>query len=284
MNNMIKRILLISLITSIATCNVLAQNKKKKTARIQVEYLKSYTKTESLVATLIVKEKRYVPLNDAVIKFYSINDSSRVLLDKIRTNEDGKAVFAINRNPKIFKDQSGFITFEVEYDGNSSIKTARRKLAVQQGDLEISFFQKDSTKSIEVQATKIDSEDQVTALEGVNVSFYIQGTFSLLNFGKEKTDENGIVQIEFPTDMPGDTAGVLTIVAKIEDNKILGNIESQANINWAIPIQPIREKQRGLGDTDAPLWMVYTLITLLSAVWFHYLYVIFLIIKIKLSE
>lgn len=284
MKSAINHILIISLIATITTGNVFAQKKKKKAARVQLEYFKNYNKTERLVATLIVKEKRYVPLSDAVIQFYSINDSSRVLLDKIRTDKNGKAIFVINDNPKIFKDPSGVLTFEVEYNGNATVKAAKRQISIKQGDLEISFFQKDSIKSIEVSATEIGTEDKIAPVEGINILFYIQGTFSLLNFGKEKTDENGIAHIEFPVTMPGDTAGVLTIVAKVEEDRKYGTIKSRGEINWGIPIQPVKEKQRGLGDTDAPLWMVYTLIILLSAVWFHYLYVVFLIIKIKLVE
>jgi hypothetical protein len=282
MNSMIKHILLMSLITVIATANVIAQKKKK--ARVRVEYFKNHNNSGELEATLIVKEKRYLPQRDAVLRFYSINDTSRVFLDKIRTDKDGKAIFTLKDNPKIFKDALGVLTFEVEYNGTSSIEGVRRKIAVKQGDLEISFFQKDSTKSIEVSATEIGLEDQIVPIEDVNILFYVQGTFSLLNFGKEKTDENGIVHMEFPITMPGDTTGVLTIIAKIEEDKTYGTIESLGEINWGIPIQPVKEKQRGLGDTDAPLWMVYTLIILLSAVWFHYFYVIILIVKMKLAK
>ena len=39
--------------------------------------------------------------------------------------------------------------------------------------------------------------------------------------------------------------------------------------------------KRGLGDTNAPLWMVYTLIILLSLVWFHYLYIIITVFRIR---
>jgi hypothetical protein len=282
MNSVIKHILVISLIVTIANGNTLAQTKKKKTARVQVEYFKNHKKPGQLVAKLIVKEKRYLPLSDAVLQFYSINDSSRVLLEKIRTDKNGKALFTIKDNPKIFKDLSGVLTFEVEYNGSTTIKAAKRKISVKQGDLEISFFQKDSIKSIEVRATEFGLEDQIASVEGVNIQFYIQGTFSQLNFGKEKTDENGLAHMDFPIDMPGDTTGTLTIVAKIVEDEMLGTIETRGEINWGKPIAPVREKKRGLGDTDAPLWMVYTLIILLSTVWFHYLYVIFLIIKIKM--
>ena len=93
-----------------------------------------------------------------------------------------------------------------------------------------------------------------------------------------------VKQLEFPVTMPGDTMGVLTIISKIEDDDFYGNLESIGKINWGQPVPLANEKHRGLGDTDAPLWMVYTLIVLLSVVWFHYFYIIFGILKIKLSR
>lgn len=97
-------------------------------------------------------------------------------------------------------------------------------------------------------------------------------------------ETDGKLIVPFPVTMPGDSLGVVTVAAKIEDNDIYGNVESWGTINWARPVPVVAETRRGLGDTDAPLWMVYTLIVLLSAVWFHYAYVIFLIIKIKLAK
>jgi hypothetical protein len=75
--------------------------------------------------------------------------------------------------------------------------------------------------------------------------------------------------------------GYLTVVAKIEDNETYGNVEASGRINWGKPLPPVKVEHRGLGDTDAPLWMVYTLIVLLSLVWFHYLYVIITVIRIR---
>lgn len=135
----------------------------------------------------------------------------------------------------------------------------------------------------QVSASEIGHNNSNIPIEGIDILFYIKGTFSLLNIAKEKTDENGKATMEFPIEMPGDTAGVLTIIVKIEENDDYGNLEDRGEINWGKPIPPDVVKHRGLGDTDAPLWMVYTLIILLSAVWFHYLYVIFLIVKIKLE-
>ena len=283
MNNLNRNIAILGILTLITLGDALAQKTKKKTTRIAVEYVKNPDQTESLVATLRVKDPKYIALSDVIVQFYSVYDTSKVLLDKIRTNLDGEAIFLLEDNPKILKDTSGVMSFEVEYLGDKLKKSSNKKLSVKQANLELSFFQKEDVKSIEVSASEIGADGELIPIEGIKLQFYIKGTFSLLNFAKEETDEYGIAQVEFPVDMPGDTAGVLTIVVKVEENRTFGTIVSIGKMNWAVQLQPMREKQRGLGDTDAPLWMVYTLIILLSAVWFHYFYVVFLIIKIRLA-
>ena len=283
MNNLHRYIVVFGLLTFITNGDLIAQKTKKKTTRIAVEYVKNHDKTENLVATLRVKDPKYIALGDAVVQFYSVLDTSKVLLDKIRTNENGQAIFLLEENPKILKDSSGVMSFEIEYLGDKLKKSSNKKLSAKQANLEVSFFQKEEVKSIEVSAGEIGADGELIPIEGINLQFYVKGTFSLLNFAEEETDEYGLAQVEFPVDMPGDTAGVLTIVVKIEENRTFGTIESIGKMNWAIQLEPTKEKQRGLGDTDAPLWMVYTLIILLSVVWFHYMYVIVMIIKINLA-
>lgn len=279
-----KYIWIFSIIALFAHTNLIAQKTKKKTTRIRVEYFKNSIKEETLVATLRIKEERYIPFNNAEVAFFSIYDTSRVLLKKIKTNEKGVAILKVNEKLNIIKDSLGFMSFEVEYVESASIKGTDRKITIKQANLDVSFFQKDTIKFIEVDVYELSTDDQPILLEDLKVGFYIKGTFSQLNFAKEKTDKNGKVIVEFPIDMPGDTIGILTIIAKIDEDKIYGTIESRGKINWGIPVALADEKLRGLGDTDAPLWMVYTLITLLSAVWFHYLYVIILLVKIKMAK
>ena len=101
-----------------------------------------------------------------------------------------------------------------------------------------------------------------------------------MNVGKSSF-VNGLTSIEFPTSVPGNQLGYLTLLAKIEDNEQYGNVEVSGTINWGKPLPPANIIERGLGDTDAPLWMVYTLIVLLSLVWFHYMYVIFTVFRIR---
>ena len=115
----------------------------------------------------------------------------------------------------------------------------------------------------------------------LKIQFYVPRTFSLLKVG-ESTLSDGSASIDFPVTLPGDSRGGLTIVAKIEDNETYGNLEASGKIDWGKPSPPEIIVKRGLGDTNAPLWMVYTLIVLLSGVWLHVVYIIILIIRINI--
>lgn len=284
MNNYIRYILVVVLILIISIANGRAQNADKKKTKVRVEYFTDNDKSEKLVAILRVKEKRYLPISDVEVLFYNVNDTSLILIEKVKTNRKGEAIFTFKDEHQLYKDSTGLISFEVKYQGNASNKSAKKKISFKQAAMEISFFQKDTVKYIEINVNEIAINDQLIPIEGMKIHFSVMGTFSNLEFAKEKTDSKGKVIVEFPIDMPGDTIGELTIVSKIDEDDLFGTIESRGEINWGKILEAEKLKHRGLGDTDAPLWMVYTLIFLLSAVWFNYSYVIFLLYKIKRAK
>lgn len=263
------------------TFKVASQDDDKKTTRLRADYFKESDGSEKLVAKLIIREERYLPYAGAEVNFYSVHDTTVVLLGKTKTDSEGEATYVFVDNAEIFIDSTGLMTFELDYEGTDTSKEATADIAVRRSDLRVSFLQEDTIKYIEVFAEAIDPKDASTSIEGIDLSIYVKGMFSLYTIGEQETNEKGRAMIEFPVDMPGDTAGVLTIVARIVDDDTYGNVEAAGKINWGVVVPLPEEPHRGLGDTDAPLWMVYTLIFLLSVVWFHYLYVIYTIFKIK---
>jgi len=284
MNNKHCHILLIVIFTLISICNGFAQDVKKKRARIQIEYFKDHNNSKSLVANLKVREDRYMPFENAEINFYSTADTSKVLLSTVITDKNGEAEYFLEDDHNIYLDSTGVMTFEVEYTGNDSIQSDISDIEIKPINIKITFIKEDTAKYIAIEANEIDVENTNMPIEGLEISVNIKGTFSLLSIAQKETDDQGKILVEFPVDMPGDTVGVITIVAQIQENDDYGSVEAMEDINWGIPVPLKVEKLRGLGDTDAPLWMVYTLIILLSIVWFHYLYIVYLIVKIKLAR
>ena len=229
MNRGYKTIILAALIAFVPGLALWAQEAELSSTKMQAAYYKDQEGLERIVARLLIKSERYEPFVNMEVSFFVAADTSKILLEKMTTNEKGEAVYIL-------------------------------------------------------QAFETSGVDSTSPVAAVEIGLYIKGTFSYFSIAKDVTDETGKLIVPFPVEMPGDTLGVITIAAKIEDHDLYGNIESWGNINWAKPVPLASEARRGLGDTDAPLWMVYTLIVLLSAVWFHYAYVIFLVIKIKLAK
>lgn len=284
MNSGYKQLMLIALIALVSGFDIMAQDTTMSVTKLQGAYYKDQNGLERIVAKLLKKADRYEPFANAEIQLFVVADTSNILLGKMLTDDKGEAVYMLEEDDKAYFDSTGQIAFEVTYEGNPTTNGASKDIQVKAADLKVSFFQEDTSKFIAIEAFETGSAGTTTPIPDLEIGLFVKGTFSYLNLAKDVTGADGRLIVPFPVTMPGDTLGVLTIAAKIEDNDVYGNVEAWGKINWAHPVPLAVEAKRGLGDTDAPLWMVYTLIVLLSAVWLHYAYVIFLIIKIKLSK
>ena len=234
------------------------------------------------VRARIGENKKILPVPDIPVDFYNVTDSSEVLLGTVSTDENGEAIYNIKGGMDLSLNPENSYSFVASFKGNEDFKKATSEVTIKEANIEIGFEEIDSTKVISAMAYEINPVNtERILLDGVNLSFYVPGSFSLYKIGEEELSE-GKCTIDFPVTIPGDSLGNLMIIAKIEESDEYGNVEASAIKNWGLVREPvIPEPSRGLGDTDAPLWMVYTLIVLLSAVWIHYLYVFVVIYLIK---
>ena len=239
------------------------------------------TRSLSLALSASIDDKR-VNIENAPLSVYSVNGSEKILLGAVNTNRKGKAIFSVSPKISIPKDKDGFFTFEVQYAGNTKVDAASATIHLQDVSLAISFSEKDSVKNVFIKAVAFNDKGEPSAIQDIPIELYVKRLFCLYRFGGEKTDSAGSCTVEFPGTIPGDTTGNVTIVAKILENDVYGTIETVSDFKGGKPLIIEPKPKRGLGDTDAPLWMVYTLLVLLSGVWLHVLYVIRLVIKINI--
>jgi len=244
-------------------------------------YYNNESGVKSLVATLKVKQgKQYIPFAGIDVNFYFVADTSNILIGTNQTDETGKSVLYIPDDFEYGDQPIGIYAYEAVFNGTGKYKASSASTQIKNVQMEVSFSQKEEEKLIILNVSEVQGIGDLLPVNGVDVMFYVPRTFTLLKVG-EGTLTDGKAVIDFPITLPGDSLGYLTIVAKIEDNDDYGYAETSGSINWGKPLPPMKIAPRGLGDTNAPLWMVYTLIVLLSTVWFHYLYAIFTIYRIK---
>ncbi len=240
------------------------------------------TKKISLSVSASVDDKR-VYIENAPLQVSAVNESGKTLLGSAVTNLKGKAIFEINPGKSIPEDKEGYFTFDIRYDGNQKFNMTSKMIRVKDLFMEISFPQKDSINNVQVKVSAKNDKGVNETVQDIPVEFYVKRLFCLFRFGGEKTDASGISTADIPRTIPGDTTGKLIVVAKVLDNEIYGTVGTSLEFKGANPLILEPKHKRGLGDTDAPLWMVYTLLVLLSGVWINVFYVIGLVIRINIQ-
>jgi hypothetical protein len=226
------------------------------------------------------KEGKYVPVEGMKLDFSFLNGKDKKLIAMEVTGAKGKASIEI---PDEFLTKAGAkepFTFESSFAGSGNYLGSSASTVIKDVFMKLSFTGKDSDKQVNCKVWERGKDGDEVPVNDLKIQFYVPRTFSRLKIG-EGTLSGGSASVDFPVTLPGDSAGRLTVVAKIEDNDAYGNVEASGTINWGKPLPPEIVVKRGLGDTNAPLWMVYTLIVLLSLVWFHYMFVIFTVFRIR---
>ncbi|HLG34104.1 MAG TPA: hypothetical protein VI757_04430 [Bacteroidia bacterium] len=145
----------------------------------------------------------------------------------------------------------------------------------------LSFTQTDTTKTCMATVTS-----DTSTVKEKEVHFYVQRMFGLLPIGKaEETDENGMVSVDFPMDLPGDKNGNIIVIAKIEDDDTYGNVETKKEIKWGIIHAGEKDRwdERSLSASreKAPLYLLLVSNLIIVVIWGTIFYVIYQIFRIK---
>jgi hypothetical protein len=146
-------------------------------------------------------------------------------------------------------------------------------------------------KTVSVRGYEIGNDEEMIPVQDADVYFYVPRLFSDQIIGESEIVD-GQSYIIFPENIAGDTIGNISIIARIEDHDEYGNVERKvSNFRWGTtaPIEDdkslmtitINIPTRALWHTNAPLWMIFTLIFLLIGVWGHYVFVIISLFKLK---
>lgn len=152
-------------------------------------------------------------------------------------------------------------------------------------DAKISLkFEEDTEDGNTITAIVTDSEDN--PVEELDLFFFVKRTFSLLPIGDafNTTDEDGLVSVLFPEDLPSDQDGNVTIVVKIMESDEYNDLAVEEIKNWGIkPDYDYSEEERSLSATsaNAPWSLVLSTSLLILVSWYIYWYIIYMLYKIS---
>lgn len=152
-------------------------------------------------------------------------------------------------------------------------------------DATVSLEFNESSDSKTIIASAVDPEG--LPIEDLELYFFVQRTFSLLPIGDgfNYTNEEGIIELEFPNDLPGDTNGDVVIITKLIESDIYHDLTIENTINWGVPVvheDPNSEKRSlWAAAANAPMSLIFIISTLILAVWYIICYILFKLYKIS---
>lgn len=275
------KLTILSLIFISINLKLNAQDELKRTY-LKLYYTKNSDGSKSLTANISYKENRkFVAVQNETISFYSGVDLDK-LIKKVKTNSNGEVVIVVPE--ELQADSLGFFYFAAKFKETETFKRSNKEISIKDSRLELSFNQKSAGRTITVKAFEIRDEEEDLPLSEEDVYIFVPTLFGDMQIGRSSL-EDGVCQIEFPSDLPGDSVGDLEIIAKIIDSEVYGEVVKTENIPWGKPkpiyqIEETSEKGK-LWTYNAPLWMVITLSILLIGVWSHFGFVIYKMYKIN---
>lgn len=213
---------------------------------------------------------------------------------------DGEIFFKVNQGkgamPTFEKTLSSeekwmVITYLRSMDEN---KKATEKIAEIKNpevtNVKLDLQTQDENKKLIAQLSGITKKGDRVGLQGIELSFLVKRNFGYLDISGNDayTDENGNVEISFPSDLPGDREGHVTLLVKITDDAYYGAIEESRIASLGVPTSPVNPlNERAMWGTraNAPIWIIATYLGGVIGIWGIIFFVLFQMIQLpKLAK
>lgn len=217
------------------------------------------------------------------VEFFAGTDSTEKKIGEAYTDLNGVALFNC-KSEQLVTDKEGKLNFKAGFAGKDSIESAEEVVTIKRARLEITPVKEDSVLSVHLKLVDLSTGTETPVTE-TGVGVFVKRMFSGLKLGEGTTDENGELTVEIPNNLPGDAAGNITLMGKLEENEVYGNLEASMEQKWGVPVSDeLKKLPRALWSPHPPLWMLVTFVILMSAVWGHYIVIIVQLFRLRKEE
>ena len=266
-----------------------AQDKKDSAVKVATNQTLSYVCTSDdsilLSSDLFIKtDSGNFYLANALVRFQASGYKDTKVLGEVKTDSTGKAVLKAAIAMPWPKNKEGMTTYTSVFDAKGKYLVSEQTVAAKPAKIKLEFAEEDSVRYIKVSVIQMDQNGKEIPVGSTSVIVYVPRLFSNLKIGEISLEANGTGKVEFPSNLVAeDSAGNIRVIAQIEDHDLFGNVRATGKVNWAIPKHLIFAERptRELWTPIAPLWMIITLVIMLSGVWAHYLYAVIQLLKIR---
>ncbi|MBL4560496.1 MAG: c-type cytochrome [Labilibaculum sp.] len=213
---------------------------------------------------------------------------------------DGEIYYKVNKGngamptfKKTLNDESKWmvITYLRSFDKNKKVS---KKIAEvknpEVSDVKLLLDINKETKSVSANLTGVTKKGARVALQGIELSFKVKRSFGYLDISGNDayTNEQGMIEIPFPSDLPGDREGHVNLLVKVTDDAYYGEITVDRIATLGVPTDPENPlDERAMWGTraNAPIWIIVSYVGGVLSIWSIIFLVLFQLIKLpKLAK
>lgn len=234
-------------------------------------------------------DRKFNPLKDITASVYMGEESENGLLGKIKTDSKGESKVYIPASFKSNWDSSGGqFTFIAVSDANKDFESTTSEIGITRARLEMDTISDEESKNINVKISEFKNGEWVPVPEA-DLRIVIKRLLGNLPVGEEEvytSDEDGMVSAIFIRDsLPGDNKGLLTLIARTEDNEMYGNIFEEITVPWGIAVHMDTTffNHRTLWSTRdrTPIWLLFMAYIIIAGVWGTLIYLFIQLFKTR---
>jgi hypothetical protein len=249
----------------------------------------SYHLTNNLIPYVQIKAKtktngKFRAVGAIPVKLQLGSDSSGPVIANLITNEKGEASSNLSPSLQAEWNKAKKHSFVAYFPGNKEFEAANADLSVARAKIIL-----DTTADKKIVATVLELKDSTwTPVKGVDVQIAVKRFDADLSVNEKTsftTDSLGQAGADFKRDsIPGDKAGNIILIAKVEDNDQYGNLSIETKVPWGSKFTEINTfNRRTLFATrdKAPIWLLLIASSIIVTVWGILVVLVLNIFRIK---
>lgn len=238
-----------------------------------------------IIDTKTKVERRIQPVSAISFKIYL--DSIENFIAKGTTGRDGKARVDLPASLKEEWNASARHEFILKTDATKSFDESTSTLSITKTKLSIDTVTGSATRTIRVRMLQSNGNQWLPA-GNVELKIGVKRFGGVLPLGEEETyttDSTGEVTAEFTgTKLPGDSAGNIVLVAKVESNELFGNVATEVKLPWGLAgktANAFGERTLWATRDKAPVWLIIAAAGIMIIVWGTIVFLLLQLLKIR---
>jgi len=261
--------------------------KAQSSFKVAFKYFMFNNKIPYLTVHAFIKvDGKLQPVTDLTMNVYMDEESPKNLVGKVVTNKMGDAVAVIPKELKTLWDASPKHKFIASSTATKEYTESSSEIEITKAKILIDTITEGDAKNIVVKIFEFKDNAWVP-VKDVETKAGIRRHASVLPAGKEEsytTDSTGTFTAEFKRDsLPGDDNGNITLVAKVEDNDLYGNLVVEKLVPWGVKVSKENDfDKRTLYSArfKSPYWLIVMAYLVIGVVWSVLIYLIVVVVKV----